>query len=257
MKYVLYFSLGLWVLSFCSYAEAQGPAGDGQSHTVEDAGQAVNLALLYTGLDEYENLLFPPADEITERTTVRAFILTDLADSVNGRDVWQVSFNNLRLSTDGIVIQDSEDAFDVDVTIDCATGALIQIRSKNRVAGKLPRAVIEQFDEEARRNSAFRQTFHGFPDQKPKISLLEAMTLTICGTFRDHLVLAYYVLESHTFRGRHPVTPVWAIQCMSADTIVHEEQNSGARTKLRGSRSVIDALKGEVLLDLWWHDGSN
>jgi len=215
-----------------------------EPHQITSQSEAVAVASRLTGLDEL-------SEKISARfTTVTEDYTPFLSKQLIGSQAWQVEFENVSLRLES-AIPGYQDQFQRKfiVLIDRNTGQLLSITSKfeGKDPDMRPIASGESAEEQLR---AEEETYHGLPDEEPKIGFLDALDIVLSdgigSPFLAKEIYASYVMHS---RMDSEPRPVWIVTLRGlppmpargpyGDSIPVWQRNH--------MRNIIDAMTGESL----------
>ena len=202
---------------------------------ISTASEAVEIALAFTGFSELSQLKLGPPEELVALVVARDSITPFLADSVDGRTVWQVEIPNVILELEA---WDPESALqhpkDFVILLDSASGRLMSIRFWD--SGKRPTDIREAPAKSAEDQMQMRrERYLNFPTEAPSLSLLDVLDGKVFGSaLTCRLASVWYV--NHTMRGHEEVRPVW---------IVHLHGFAPFRGGITHMRTVVDAVTGK------------
>lgn len=233
-RYTIVFIIALLICVAGTAVSADPPSKTVTAIT--SATEAVETALAYTGFSELSQLKLSPPEELATLIVARDSITPFLADSVDGRTVWQVEIPNVILELDAWGLESAlEHPKDFVILLDSATGRLMSIRFWD--SGKRPTDIREAPSQMAESQMLFRsqERYLGFPSEAPSLSLLEVLDGKVFGSaLTCKLGTVWYVY--HTKRGSVETRPVW---------IVHLHGFAPFRGNITHMRTVVDAVTGE------------
>lgn len=214
---------------------------------VADSAQALELALAYTGFEEYPDFDLKDALSRVEEVKFCDSTMPFLADSLDGLPAWEVEFHDIILyrsaSSPGLGKKHPKK---VTVSLDRKTGKLLRMTV---IEMGLPRGSlypkVDSKTAESRLQSVSLQRFHGLPSERPKVSLARALNNVRGGSpLLSKEIVVYYVLES---RLEKEPWQVWDIHLYH---VPPRPDRPEFRTSIRSRdhyRCVIDAVTGKLL----------
>ncbi len=219
------------------------PGADRSAWTLQAEDQAVDRARLCLGLAEPDQGRTIAATLTTASTDTTPFLSAHLV----GRPIWRVAIDGWRME-----LQSAPDAKDryhrtLDVFVDPVDGRLLKILSRwpQGVPEGLPIPPAAFAEQQMRRSRL--EVFHGFPEEPPSITFLQALDIIVTdgvgSPFVAKQILAHYVLGS--FEDREPV-PLWSITLRGIGQIRASNPNVPAAAR-NHIRNIIDARTGEWL----------
>ena len=217
------------------------------SIVVRDSAQALEMALAYTGFEEYPDFELKDALGRVEEVTFRDSTMPFLADSLDGLPAWEVEFQSVILhrATSSLGL-DKKHPKQVTVSLDQNTGKLLRIIVLEMGLSRdslYPKA--DSKTAESKLQGCSLQRFHGLPSERPIVSFARALNDVTGGSpALSKEIVAYYVLES---RLEKEPWQVWDIHLYN---IPPRPDNPEFRTSIRSRdhfRSVVDAKIGKLL----------
>jgi len=241
--YVVWAALVVCSAAVCPQ-DTNGQSDDGRS--IETARQAVRRAYEYTGFEEIAEVS-DSAAEIARLEIVENDDTPFLYEYVNGRTVWKVNLDQVRLkpprrSPEAIANQTPKN---FEAWLDAETGQLLKIFSKidGYDSTLAPEPPTESAMVQLRHT---KEAFTGFVTEPPPITLTQALD-NAGGTspLAAKELLAVCVMWSH--RDKAPV-PVWSITGRGVKPLrIGSGKESGPMYTRNRRRAVVDARTGELL----------
>ncbi|MEA2030010.1 MAG: hypothetical protein U9N55_00210 [candidate division Zixibacteria bacterium] len=227
------------LLALPTYADS-----DSTAHVLKTRQDAENTALAFTGFSKLKECSVDTAKSIK-------LVITDdqtpfLRDSINGRECWQIEIE-ARLELEMWITPDSlrDISRKFVVLLDAETGRLVRISSV--LAEDYEHKPLKPSAEKAENSlRQMREIFHGFPDEQPVVSFLEALDHVVGSPFQAKEIYAWYVV--YTLNDREEPHPVWWIDLRGIPPVHLIDPERGGNTpieKLNHQRSVIDAKTGQ------------
>ena len=219
--------------------------GAERTQSIQSAAAAVATALSYTGSDE---ILSRNPDAIASLETAVDSTTPFLSDSIIGRTVWKVLLDsvNLLLPSWNQEAVGAGNPKSFTALLDSATGRLLKVFSECPVRDPdlAPEPSAANATTQLRHSG---ETFIGFPDSIPSITLEQALDAAIgSNPPRAKEIVALLVLKSVD----GVVTPVWSNQGRGIPPLDFCTVASRDSVPLRywnRERTVVDAVTGRTL----------
>ena len=206
---------------------------------VTTAEEAVERALIYTGLDRLEGLDLKDRGEMACLTIARDSTTPFLSDSINGRRVWQVLFDNVVLDTESSSPEAAQKhPKTIHILIDSASGQLYEVLVLDIDTDRSEASRAPAFIAEEQLRGITHEEYLGFPGEPPAITLLAVFGMRWCSPLESKYMFANYVI--YRSRDAEPRN-VW---------VVHGHGFPPFRDGVDNMRTVIDARTGEGLFSV-------
>jgi hypothetical protein len=219
-----------------------------QSHLAQPIGtpeDAVAMAIKYTGLGNIKRFSSITASEICRKTTVTDDVTPFLSEQINGRQVWEVTFDSVRFELPGwdADVVGNQTPKSIKVLIDPADGRLLRITA--REPGFRDTLPAEPPAESAEK-SLSGEIYHDFVSDEIPVDFMQACAAAVPSSpIMSKVLIA--VCVNHSRSGEEP-RPVWCIIGRGAPGVDSFFGPEGrGRSANDHVRSVVDAVSGELL----------
>lgn len=216
---------------------------------LEGKHDAVARALAYTGLSAVSDTTKLDPEQCVVAATMADSTTPFLADEINGKTAWLVTFDSVYFDLPDRAPQILENQAPrlVRVFLDSTSGVLFRIESI--AIGEQKMVDPEPLADEAVR-SMKGEEYTGFPEEVPPTTFLQAIAAAVPSQpLRSVEVVAHYVM--HSSGGDSDAIPVWCITGRGGPGIElfaippgSERPPDFGKDRIR---SVVDARTGELL----------
>ncbi|MFH2048979.1 MAG: hypothetical protein ABIJ12_06005 [bacterium] len=213
--------------------------------------EAIKCALVYTGFAEIIDTSKLIADEIASLVIINDDKTPFINKFINGKEVWQVEFKNIRLDIDGWMqsVIDNQIPNDFVVLLDPKTGQLFKI-SSTIDSNKIQIREKPIIDPKLGYIDSQGEIFKNFPERKPEYSFLDALKSSGISSPIMAKKLVGVLLISSEENSEKAV--IWCISSYKIPAIElggpHLKEGQRApRRKEETMHSVVDAKTGEWL----------
>lgn len=211
---------------------------------IDSPDRAVELTREYIKPEVFGLPNVSEASGIAHRKVLSDCTLPNLADSINGRNIWIVWLEDIH-------IQGRKGSKDIEVILDEQTGKLVEIRMKSSDADFLSARFdsLKQYTHRLPR----QEVYHALPDQVPVVPLEEAMIRCKNMPLAAQFTLVQYVnhSQSYTLPKEDTVRSVWSITYTGAPGGIASSGSRLLNNRTIG-KAVVDAISGELILEFWW-----
>jgi len=224
---------------------------DGDKNAIESSSEAVKHALEYTGFAKIIDTGKIVSEDIASKVVITDDVTPFINESINGKELWQVEFKNIRLDIEGWSqsVINNQIPKDFVVLLDPTTGQLLKISS---TVDSNKTKIIEKpvIDPEIGYIDSQGMIFKNFPRRTPEISFLDALTSSAISSPINAKKLVGVLLVSSKENSEKAV--IWCITSYEIPAIelggphVPEGKRIPRRTK-ENMYSVVDAKTGEWL----------
>jgi len=228
--------LVILVLMYSAYSQTP------ENNSIKNAEEAINRALLYTGFDKVNKINVKDMSNYVKLTKITNTKIPFLEKSVEGKDIWEIEFQNINISH----IYEKRTGLEKSITmsfsvyIDKETGKLLEIHyikdGYNSEDSPLPSTDLA----EQQMNST-AEIYYRFPDSLPEYPFIDALDNTAINPAHAREIIGYYIIES-----KMDSTPrrVWAIDLRGIVPVPVASENAEKYVPIyqrNHRRTIIDA----------------